>query len=395
MKICLVSHEYPRDGGAWGGVGAYAFNMARALAEAGHGVFVIASGEADSREREEKVSVIRLPLNAQKVITRRTAAQVLEYSVRVAECVRALHGETGLDLVEFADFGAEGYSFITSGEREPAHALRLHTCLELVFRNDGRAWSGETRKMADMEITAIRAASSLTSPSAFLADLTAQITGIDAGAVRVLPNPVDTDFFRPSGAREETVVLCPGRLQMLKGAHVLVRAIPKILEESPEARFVFAGRDTMSGPGGTSYREHLESLLDGRGREAVRFVGEVLREEMARLYARAAVVATPSLYDNFPNTALEAMACGKAVVASRVGGIPEILRHGEGTLVAAENHEELARAISRYLGDGALRQAAGARARRAAVERFSSRVVAAEMTKAFEEMRGGARCASA
>ncbi|RKY27313.1 MAG: hypothetical protein DRP79_03520 [Planctomycetota bacterium] len=398
MKICLVSHEYPRAGGGpWGGVGAYTSNIARALASFGHEVYVIGSGETESREEDDAVTVIRLPLNAPKIITQRAAGQVLDYSSRVRECVENLHGEVGLDLVEFADFAAEGYSFITSGTPRPPHVLRLHTCLEIVFKNDGREWTEETRNIADMELETIRAARHVTSPSVFLAELTAGAARISASNVRIVPNPVDTNFFTPSKGHDEALVLNPGRLQMLKGTHVLGRAIPQVLAARPAARFIFAGRDTLSGPGGASYRQHLEATLDRRALGSIQFTGEVSRTRMLELYRRAAVVVVPSIYDNFPNTVLEAMACGKAVAASRVGGIPEIIKNDEGILVTPDRPEELARAVLRYLGDRDLRENAGMNARRAAVERFSPGVIAAGMTHTYEEIVDKSRepCASA
>ena len=382
MKMCLVSHEYPRaDGISWGGVGAYAWNMARALAQYGHSVHVIASGETPSRTEEGGITVVRLPLNAPKIITQRTAAQVLDYSRRVHRCVEALHEEVGLDIIEFADFAAEGYSFITSGRTRPAHVLRLHTCLEIVVGNDNRKWTAETRRIADMELDAIRAAGHITSPSTFLANLTADVASITASNVGIVANPVDTAFFAPRKEYDEDVVLCPGRLQMLKGTHVLVQAVPQVLDSFPAARFIFAGRDTQSAPGGGSYRRHLESLLDSRTVNSVEFPGEVSRQEMAQLYARAAVVVVPSLYDNFPNTVLEAMACGAAIAASRVGGIPEMIRDGEGVLVRPDASEEIGAAIICYLENRAMREGAGEAARRAAVERFSPGGIAAGMTR--------------
>jgi len=389
MKICLVSHEYPRPGStSWGGVGAYTFNMSHALAGAGHAVFVIASGDKPSRKTEGNITVIRLPLNAPKIITRRTAAQALDYSERVKDCVRALHRSEGLDIVEFPDFGAEGYSFLAAALTGPPHVLRLHTCLELVFRNDNRRWSRESHGIAQMEIDAISSAAHITSPSKFLIGLTGGIARISARSVKVAPNPVDTGFFRPAGGAEEAAVLCPGRLQRLKGTHVLIQAIPRVLEKFPRAKFIFAGRDTLSGPDGGSFQAHAESLLDTKSAAATKFTGEVSREEMARLYSRATVVVTPSLYDNFPNTVLEAMACAKPVVAASVGGIPEMMRENEAVLVPPDDPEELALAVNALLADGPLREKIGQNALNAAMTRYAPSIIAAEMTAAYEAAIG-------
>jgi glycosyltransferase involved in cell wall biosynthesis len=358
--------------------------MAHALASLGHTVFVIASDERDSRRTEGAVTVISLPLNAPKIITQRSAAQVLDYGDRVNKCVNSIHSDLGLDLVEFPDFGAEGYSFIVSGQTEPPHVLRLHTCLELVFRNDNRRWTPDARQIAQMETAAISAARHITSPSAFLLTLTSETTPLGASTRRIVPNGVDARVFTPANATDARTVLCPGRLQRLKGSHVLIQAVPRILKKFPDAQFIFAGRDTLSAPDGRSFQAYLTSLLDPKARPAVKFLGEVSRQEMVRLYSAAAVVAVPSLYDNFPNTVLEAMACARPVVAANVGGIPEIIRDGEGILVPPDNPERLALAVNRLLADRTLSGEIGRAALEAARARFAAPIVADEMTAAYQ-----------
>jgi starch synthase len=104
----------------------------------------------------------------------------------------------------------------------------------------------------------------------------------------------------------------------------------------------------------------------------VKFLGVKPRGELVELYQQASVVAVPSVWDNSPNVIYEAMACGTPVVASRVGGIPELVDDGvTGLLVPPGDADALADAIVALLGDPARRAQMGEHARERAVEEYS------------------------
>jgi glycosyltransferase involved in cell wall biosynthesis len=143
---------------------------------------------------------------------------------------------------------------------------------------------------------------------------------------------------RELGLDEATfVVLAAGRLSPEKGFDVLLRAMPEALREWPEMRLIVCG----DGP----ERERLEAMVrQMRLTETVRLAGYV--EALDRWYAAADVVAVPSRSEGQGLVALEAMARALPVVASRVGGLPEVVLDGvTGRLVAPENALELAEAL--------------------------------------------------
>lgn len=171
-------------------------------------------------------------------------------------------------------------------------------------------------------------------------------------------------------ARLPRRVLCPGRLHPSKGQDVLIRALPAVLREMPGMEVVFAG-------GGTE-RDKLERLARDIGvMHRVTFAGALPRAELFHAMAQAAVVVVPSRDEAFGLVNIEAMAMGTPVVASRVGGIPEIVRDGvDGLLFEAEKPEELAACLVRLLLDDHLRATMGRNARQRFLEEFeSSRVV--------------------
>jgi glycosyltransferase involved in cell wall biosynthesis len=178
--------------------------------------------------------------------------------------------------------------------------------------------------------------------------------GFGAQEVRVIPNGIDLPPD-PGIEGEPPHVLYAGRLSKEKGVLELVRAAQGL---------------------------PLVVVGDGPLRKRVpQARGFVAREELEREYARAAVVACPSRREGFGVTCLEAMAYGKPVVASAVGGLRDLVVDGEtGLLVPPRDPAALRAALERLLGDRELRLRLGAAARERARERFSwDRVVDATL----------------
>ncbi len=206
------------------------------------------------------------------------------------------------------------------------------------------------------------------------------ISRIYRGPIYVIPNGVDTRRFKPSKEPcNEPIALFVGRLVHRKGVHVLIRAFERVQREVKEAKLVVAGRGPLRRP--------LEELARRLGVRAV-FLGFVPHEELPSTYRRATVLAMPSLYaEAFGITALEAMASGLPVVASRCGGLAEVVVHGEtGLLVRPGDVGELAEALTLLLSDLELARSVGASARRLAVARYDWDVVAGMVEGVYREV---------
>ena len=150
-----------------------------------------------------------------------------------------------------------------------------------------------------------------------------------------------------------------------KGMDVFVHAAVRVREAVPTARFLVAGdfRDA-------AFEREMTRLLETSGlHDCVHCIG--YQDEIAPTMAACDVWTLPTRLDAFPMVALEAMALGKPVVASRVGGLPEIVAHDEtGVLVPPGDVDELARALVRLLGDAPLRARYGRSARRKIAAEF-------------------------
>jgi glycosyltransferase involved in cell wall biosynthesis len=162
------------------------------------------------------------------------------------------------------------------------------------------------------------------------------------GPFRVVPNSVDTSLFHPAGFRSPGARLVTvGLLHHQKGIDVLLRAFAQVRRCRGDARLEVVG----DGPDRTAYEDLARQLgLE----EAVTFHGLLPKPAIAALLREADVFALASRFDNNPCVLVEAQASGLPIVATRVGGIPEVV-DGAGFLVERDDPEELAAALERAL----------------------------------------------
>ena len=188
--------------------------------------------------------------------------------------------------------------------------------------------------------------------------------GIEASRIEVLRNGVDLELFAPgdrAAARQAvgldvdgTVVLSVGQLIPRKGHDLAMRAVARL----PEATLVIVGE----GPKADGLRRLARRLGSA---ERIRFLGAIPQERLATIYNAADVLVLASTREGYPNVLLEALACGTPVVATAVGGVPEVVRDSvAGRLVEERSPEALAGAIRDLLADPPARAATRAYAER-------------------------------
>jgi glycosyltransferase involved in cell wall biosynthesis len=204
--------------------------------------------------------------------------------------------------------------------------------------------------------------------------------GVDT--VKFAPSAPDPDLRAQFGASENTfLIVAVGRLAEVKGFEHLITA----------AGSIDGAAVAVIGDG--ELREELElraRALGGR----VRLIGNVPHDRVAQAMAAADAVVVPSVVDRAgrvdatTSTALEAMACGRPLVATSVGGIPEIVTNGDnGLLVPAKDPQALAEALVRLRDDVVLRRELGTRARQFALDRLDWGRTAEGLEAAFESAR--------
>ena len=376
MHIAFVHKSFPPEGG-WGGIGMYNYHMALALRELGHKVTVLSarvSEDVPPVQEKAGIRILRLLVSDWYYLRRLPALgryfyQLvhLVYGLRVSQVIQKLQNQQPLDLIEFAEINAEGF-FSARTSRVPI-VVRCHTPSFVLKQYLGwRETSSDTRIVEWCEKDFIRRADALSAPSRDMAQIIANESGVSIHNVAVIPNALSLEGFPDpftqlpdhSNARAPNhpiTILHVGRLEKGKGVTVLTQAIPHVIREVPQARFVFVGYD-RSTVRGTSQRAELESMLIGENVDSqVEFLGALNQTALMDCYRNADICVVPSLiYESFSYTCAQGMAAGKPVVASRIGGIPETVDEGvSGFLVTPGDENELADAIVRLARDPSLR----------------------------------------
>src|SRR4051794_3728879 len=379
MRICLVSQEFPPDT-ARGGIGSQNWNKAHALAGLGHEVHVLSAAARPGPERATEVvdgiHVHRMQPPDTQVPVYEQPTYWVGYSWLVLRHLDELAAAAPFDVLDFAEYGAEGFAYQL--DRGPWNwmpvVVQLHGPLAM-FR-DRIGWPEPGSAFAavgsSMEELCIRRADALMACSRNIADFTAECYGVERESIEAVHCGVDAAAFAPGPApasrSDGPVVLFAGNLAANKGLDTLVDAVLSLRPSYPGIRLRVLGRGD----------DDLVASLLRRAREAGEgdaldfggFVGD--RRELPAEYRAADVFCSPALHEvGVANVYIEAMACGRPVVAGTTGAAREAVADGEtGLLVEPDDARATAAALDRILGDDALRASMGAAGRRRVDEYF-------------------------
>jgi D-inositol-3-phosphate glycosyltransferase len=275
----------------------------------------------------------------------------------------------------------------------------FHTLGEVKSRSRISEWEPDERIQAEERIA--QGADRIVAAGRDEKELLVRLYGARPENIAVVPCGVNLDLFQPvakGDARKELglrddqrILLFVGRIEPLKGIDILLGAAAQLEAEHDFSVFVIGGDNTAR----EGEMAHLRDLARRLGiAERVRFLGAVDHERLPLFYSAADVCVVPSFYESFGLVALEAMACGTPVVASRVGGLAGTVRDGEtGYLIPWRCPEPFAERIELLLGNEELRTAFGTAARET-VERFRWANVAEAVLALYREMIEGVPAAA-
>lgn len=208
--------------------------------------------------------------------------------------------------------------------------------------------------------------------------------------VHVVYNAVNLEEFKTivnSGNKKSDnmiKILYIGRFDIGKGVDYLIGAIPRVMKYNNNCSFLFVGDGTI--------RPKMEELARKLGvSEHTIFEGFVPHKDTNKYYQQCDIVAVPSVWhEPFGRSLIEAMACGKPVIATRVGGISEVISHGEnGLLIEPANSEDLAKALITLINDKEIRMKMGKLGRKVAEEEYSIDVIARRTLRVYENVLKG------
>jgi glycosyltransferase involved in cell wall biosynthesis len=184
----------------------------------------------------------------------------------------------------------------------------------------------------------------------------------------------DRELLSVPAATNFKAVTFLGRLEVRKGVVALGDAIPMVLRTHPDTVFRFVGRTGPAPSGGRSMVDYLRTRLAAH-LDRIEFVDHVPPERIAGCLAQTDVCVFPSLWENFPNVCLEAMSAARGIVASREGGMQDMLDDiAGGILIDPASSSQLAHAVIRMLDRPLERQQMGARSRAKIVEYYGQEV---------------------
>lgn len=360
LNICLISREYAPDT-AFGGMATFSRDTALMLTERGHKVTVFSQSLSTTHEFDDNgVRVVKVKVPDRLSSYRVLPPFILAFNTVIVRAIRHYHKLQPFDLIDTPDHLAEGLFATFTGI--PV-VTRLHTPYALIvdmgLNNYRKGPSYQFIKAA--EGMALRRSRVLYAPCMDLARRSDALFGLPKVPVRIFGYPLDLDMFspapvenaRPPGKR----ILFLGRLEQRKGVVTMTEAFPQVLQAMPDATLTLVGNDTPNVPGGKSARAYMEAAFERAGCAAqVRFEKPVPLDQLPALFHEHDIVWVPSFYDNYPLVCLEAMACGKAVVVSDAGGLPEMVAHEKtGMVFPTGDAAALAGRTLQVLGEPALR----------------------------------------
>ncbi|MEP7016000.1 MAG: glycosyltransferase family 4 protein [Verrucomicrobiota bacterium] len=363
MKFLLVNHEYPPVGG---GAATASYETARSLSALGHDVSVLTGhyGKLPRSTTEDSVVVRRIRC-IRKRLDRSNIFEMLTFMIAAFFLLPFLlikcrphalivfftlpSGPIGLAANMFA-----GLPYLVS--------LRGGDVPGLVPELDGIH-----KFIAPLRRHILEQAAAVVANSEGLRRLSEQADKIP---VRVIPNGVDTNFFRPSSelSSNRLRILFVGRFQEQKNLTFLLKQIARLSAGTFELHLVGDGPQ----------RAHLRSLAQKLDiATKVVWHGWLTRDQLLRVYQSVDCLVNPSLYEGMPNVVLEAMACGLPVIASNVPGNNELVLSGEtGLLFDLQQPDSFLGAIDRLLHERSQRLRMGSMAREHVRANYSWRNVA-------------------
>ena len=402
MKIIQVSPgelKIPVEMG--GGIESYILMLAKSMAKMGHEVMLLDrkySPDDPDTEDIDGVKIVRLnarrftgfKLNLRFALSQYWLARYANRYIKQAGCdvVHVHTSVAGLSLV-MLNRNLRKKLFYTS------HATRR-------TKDAVTTVSSMDKAALRLENEVVKRARCTITLNDLVREKLISATKIKPERVISLPVIVDTEKFSPVndtgnirkhyGLDGKFVVLYVGRIRADKGVEYLVKSADIVINKNGKKDVVFllvGPTEEFGAAQGTQspYLEKVNGLINACNlQQDVKLTGPLPADEIRQLYAACDIFVLPSLTEAMPAAVLEAMASGKAVIATSVGGIPLQVKSGEnGLLINPADEKALAAAIMRLKDNPAERKQMGLRGREIAIADFSSDKIAQKLIKVYEK----------
>jgi glycosyltransferase involved in cell wall biosynthesis len=383
VRVCFVSFEYPPN--IIGGAGTYAETIVKGLRNRGIDVFTITGGGGnDYDQKTYRVSTPKVEY-----------WQHLLFTKAAMSLLRRLDNLLKFDVVHFNE------PHITLGKLNLPTVCTLHSIKinDVKVKLSNLEVLKTARDIRDLmlkgfvgsicDVFTVYARDKIICPSSHLERLIKSFCFVDEERVCVVPNGIDLEAFDKIEDVDDAVLskydlhtdnylLYMGRLAPLKGIQYLIEAFRAIKREHAHLKLVISGTG--------EFEKHIKDLACGT--EDVVFTGHIDSMMVKKaLYENCVAVAVPSFYEGLPLVVLEAMACRKAVIASDVGGIPSLVRHGKnGFLVKPRDSTSIEKFVRILLEDSDLRKNMGSFGRKLAEKEFTVDKMVSETLRVYKSL---------
>jgi len=393
MKVCRLVWEFPKAHEITYGLGPNFYHISREQVKLGLDVHVIARRNPNEPSYEEmegiKVHRVKAPYNVNAIWKLR------ELNKKLGIDIVHSHGTCGILYPLFRKI--LGIPLVvhvhgtTLAMKEHAYRLPIELSLKYFLKSRFREEASILRQKLFW-----RHADLLIVVSESQKEELEALYGLDSKKIRVVYNGADTSIFKPLRdvqykeklqLENKRVILYVGHFGFRKGITYLLEAMPQVLREIPNAFLLCVG-GTPEWMGTHLHWRFLEDIIERIGiRDHVKLVGQIPHHELPYYYSLSDVFVIPTLYEAFGKVIIEAMACETPVIASRVGGTPEIIKDDiNGVLVEPKNVEQLADAIVRILRDKNLARSMGRSGRLTVEAKFTWNCTAKELLSVYQEL---------
>ncbi len=370
MKHIVITSRELAGYNLSGGIGVYVDRHASYLVDQGFRVTVLTTAKF-LEDRGEIIPPAERPYQTiplRVVEGFRTAEHNFSYTVY--EKLKDLEHAQAVDIVEFPDYNGEGY-FSIKAKRLLGEFARTtlwvhgHMTLHLCDTLNEEPPSLYRQAIYNIEQYCLRYADVVSVPSQDLGSVYNKNVPRSYYSMRH-PLPVFTQSLSVKEHSAHKInaslrVLYVGRLEHRKGVDLLIQAMIRQLDWGRNVSLRLVGGDTWWKEG--SYRLYLLSLIPAEHQQAIEFMGPVSRDSLQDEYQKADIVVFPSRFENWPNVCLEAMSLGKAIIASRFGGMREMLENGAGWLIDPFDADEFDDALSQLISHPEKRERLGQQAK--------------------------------
>ena len=399
LKVCLMSQLFfPVSGG----IERYTYDLSRSLAKLGAEVHVITLPCANRPRYEELegVFVHRVPLG-------KSDYTALMGTIMMARTANRLFKAEGTDIIH-GNIPHMSDAFLSKSKIKANFVETIHTIVDSEFmplKNASFRSLSTSEKFLSLafplvkrvERGILKRADGMISVSKSSKVATMRSYRMDEGRIKVIYIGISTERFRSNpvqsklirdrmGVDDGPLLLYVGRLCARKRPELLIRALSSLRAKVRGAKLMIVGGQNED------YQRYLTQLASDLGvRDSVAFSGYVRDAELPNYYSACDVFLLTSSAEGLGLSVLEAMACGKPVVAPNLDAIPEVVESGESGFLF-NNFGELVSSLASIVSDRSLKMKMGSYARKHVIENFSCEKMAKETVDYYEAiMKGGGR----